>query len=131
MVNVSTYITLQCNICGEDVKENLTFFCTCKKRVCENCWKSVMCIDCFDKLPYDEQKLVENFDEKFKKRRNIIRILTYILFGSMILVILIFELPFWTISIFVGFMVLYSILFYFIPLIRFHKQLELNRNESL
>ena len=65
---MNTYITLQCNICGEDVKKNLTFLCNCRKRVCENCWKSVMCIDCFDNLPYDKKELDNNFEIKFKKR---------------------------------------------------------------
>ena len=123
---VNTFRTINCKICGEKVKDNLTFLCTCGRRVCENCWNSVMCNDCFDKLPYDKKKLVENFDEKFKKRRKIFKIMMYIMFFSMFPITLIFHLPFWTFFIEVGFMIVFSILFYFIPLIRFNKSLKNN-----
>jgi len=126
MVNVSKSPIIQCKICREDVKENLTFLCTCRKRVCEKCWKSVMCIDCFDKLPYDKKELVDNLDLKFIKKRKITKIIFYILlffmpFGSFIL-----HFPIWTIFVQVGFMILFSILYYFVPLFRSRKKLGLN-----
>ena len=122
-------LTYVCYICGNSMyKQDKRIKCKCKNRVCRECWKSVMCIDCFDKLPYDKKELVENFDVKLKKRGNMIRILMYIMFPAMILGIPIFNFPFWTMLIYVGFMIVFAILFYIIPLNRFKKSLERNYN---
>ena len=96
----------------------------CKNRVCRDCWKFIMCIDCFDKLPYDKKELIDKFEIKFKKKGNIIRILLYIMFPVMILGIPIFEFPTLTMIIFVAFMIVFPILFYIIPLSDLKKALK-------
>lgn len=118
-------LTFVCYICGNSMyKQDTRIKCKCNNRVCRECWKFVMCIDCFNKLPYDKKELVNEFEIKLKKRGNIIKILMYIMFPAMILGVPIFEFPTWTMIVFVAFLIVFPIVFYMIPFIRFKKTLN-------
>ena len=107
---IGDWVRPKCEICGYlfpkrrpsshsyDYK-NCTY---CNKKICNNCWHSIMCRDCFAKLPYDKQEVVDTFNLKFGRKSRRFQIIAMLLFFALAVGLFVFELPFWILLAYFG-----------------------------